>query len=161
MKLCGIVAAVKWRLVGCLFFLVSSLVGCTVWGQRPVTKWTDATGGEQLERLFWTEVKNKNWVEIETHVSATFVSLTTAGSKTRETDLDRLKQFDLQDFSIGDVDTQPNGPDLTVSYTLVLHGTVGGKPLPGTPVRGMTIWQHGDHGWIAIAHSSVPVLPTP
>ena len=145
------------RAVLTLLSLLIPLAGCTVWGEHPVTHWSDATGGEQLEKLFWEDVKHKNWVDIEKHVSQTFVSLTNAGSKTRATDLDRLKQFDLQDFSIGDVDTQPNGPDLTVSYTLVLHGTVAGKPLPGTPVRAMTIWQHGDHGWISIAHSSVPI----
>ena len=43
-----------------LLAAVLMLPACAVWREHPgSSKWTDATGGEGLERSFWKEVKAK------------------------------------------------------------------------------------------------------
>ena len=50
------------------------LSGCTMWREHPgSTKWTDATGGEGLERSFWKEVKDKKWNELGRHMAGNFI----------------------------------------------------------------------------------------
>ena len=52
------------------------LSGCTMWREHPgSTKWTDATGGEGLERSFWKEVKDKKWNELERHMAGNFMAV--------------------------------------------------------------------------------------
>jgi len=40
-----------------------------------------------------------------------------------------------------------------VTYTVALHGTSAGQPLPSEPIRMMTVWQKQSAGWMEIAHS--------
>ncbi len=133
------------------------LAGCSVpvWRQSAVRHWPQATGAEQLERLFWDDVKAKRWPELEKHMAATYVAVTAAGRFDRAQTLDHLKALELSAYTLSDCDVQPNGRDATVSCRLALQGTSGGLPIPSTPLRSMTIWQNGSHGWMAIAHSRV------
>ena len=61
--------------------LVAWAAACSMW-KNPPKGWAGATGGEQLERLLWEEVKAKNWkVEyMEEPVKGVF-SLKTATSE--------------------------------------------------------------------------------
>jgi hypothetical protein len=58
---------------------------------------------------------------------------------------------------LGDFVTQQNGPDMVVTYTVSAQGTIADRPLPLGPIHMMTVWQQIPHGWIAIAHSRVPL----
>jgi len=129
--------------------------GCTLWGEHPVRHWTDATGGEGLERNFWNEVKAKNWLELERHLAGNYVYSGPEGRLGRAAALDRLKQFRLDEYSIGDIETELNTETVVVTYTLTLRGTRDGRPLRGQPVRLLAVWQHQKTGWMAIAHSIV------
>src|SRR5512140_2470917 len=68
-------AALSCALV--LLFLPAT--GCTMWNEKPVKAWSSATGGEHLERLFWDTVKAKDWIELEKHVSPSFVYVGPSG----------------------------------------------------------------------------------
>lgn len=133
------------------------LSGCTLWPeQRQYTNnWSQSTGGEALERNFWREVKAKNWTELERHIAANFTSINPNGMNDRPGALERLKTFEVEDYSFGDVDTQMNGNTFIVTYTLVLKGTRNGKPLSAEPRRMMSVWQQQKTGWVIIAHSSI------
>ena len=131
------------------------LSGCTMWREHPgSTKWTDATGGEGLERSFWKEVKDKKWNELERHMAGNFMAVSPdQGRLDKAAALAHLQQLKLDDYTLGDFQTELNSDTFVVSYTVGMRGTIAGQPLPSEPVRMMTVWQKQKAGWMAIAHS--------
>jgi hypothetical protein len=136
--------------------LLLGTTSCTMWGEKKKNSWKTVTAGEELTRLYWQEVKQKNWTELSNHTSATVVGLTAQGTLDRETMMAHIKKMDISDFQIGEVQTQPSGEHLLVTYTLALNGTIEGKPLPKS-LRFMSVWQLVKSGWILVAQSAVPV----
>ena len=63
----------------------------------------------------------------------------------------------MEDFSLAEAQTQPNGDDMVITYTLTLRGAAEGHPIPSAPVRVMTVWQTVKNGWVEIAQSWMPV----
>jgi len=141
-----------------MFVLLSALLllpGCTMWREHPGSnKWTDATGGEGLERSFWREVKDKRWNELEHHLAGNYIAVSPEeGRLDKAAALARLQHLQLDDYTLGDVQTEMNSDTFVVSYTIAMRGTIAGQPLPSEPVRMMTVWQKQKAGWMAIAHS--------
>jgi hypothetical protein len=147
----------------CLILLLAitavSFQGCTMWKERPARTWAEATGGEGLERNFWKEVRAKNWLELERHLGGTYVSVTPQGSFNRAASLDRLRQLELSDYSLGDFLIELNGTTMIVTYTITMKGTFNGSPLTAQPLRVMSVWQQHKSGWMTIAHSAVENEP--
>jgi len=115
------------------------LAGCTLWHEHEVSNFNDATGGEGLERSFWKEVKAKRWNEIERHLSSNYVSFTPQeGRFDRTAALDHLKQLQLDEFTLGDLQTELNTDTLVVTYAITMRGRFADQPLPADPVRMMT-----------------------
>jgi Domain of unknown function (DUF4440) len=140
-----------------IFVLLAAtlLQGCTVWHQHPgSSKWTDATGGEGLERSFWKEVKDKRWNELEHHIASNYVAISPqAGRLDKAAALAQIQQLQLDDYTLGDLQGEMNSDTFVVTYTIAMRGTFGGQPLPTGPLRMMTVWQKENAGWMAIAHS--------
>jgi hypothetical protein len=149
-----------WKTCLLLAVLVPS-TGCTLWGEHPVKNWQDATGGEGLERNYWTDVKAKRWDQLGQHLAGNYVSFTPEeGRLDRAAALDHLRPLQLEEYSLGDFETELNGQTLVVTYTITMRGTYAGQTLPAAPVRMMTVWQQEKMGWVAIAHSVIgPVKP--
>jgi hypothetical protein len=145
----------RFRALLCI--LVSSLLllsACTVWRERPVVNnWSQATGGESLERSFWKEVHDKHWDELSRHLGGNYISITPSGRFDRAQALERLQQIQLADYSLGDFQIELNGNTLVVTYTLSARGTSAGHPFPQEPVRIMAVWQQQKAGWMKIAHT--------
>ncbi len=132
------------------------LAGCTMWREHQVSDFKDATGGEGLEHSLWKQVKAKHWNALESHLAGNFVSYTPEeGRLDRAAALAHLQQFQLDDFSIGDLQTELNTETLVVTYSITLRGTFAGQALPSSPVLMLTVWQKQKAGWMAIAHSVV------
>ena len=134
--------------------LCAALCACTVWRDRPAKSVSDATGGEGLVRAFWREVKDKRWADVEKHLASNFISVTASGTRDRTATLDYLKQLKLQDYSLGDFESELNGDTFVVTYTLMVRGTSNGQPLPEGAQRVLTVWQQQKTGWIEIAQSN-------
>jgi hypothetical protein len=132
--------------------LVVIMSSCSVW-KNPTKGWNGATGGEQLEHLFWDEIKAKNWAELDKHLAPTFVANSPDATRDRAVALDHWKQYDLQSVSIGEVQVQTAGADFIVTATITATGTVGGKPIPAQPIHTMTVWQQVSKGWVVVAHT--------
>ena len=150
----------KIRMMGitCLVSaVILTLTACTLWSQSKNPAWTTATGAEQFERLMWKALKDKNWVDLETHFSSNFVYLGSEGKMDKEQVMKALRTFDIKDYTLGDFTTTPSGTDIICTYTVTMKGTMGGQPIPETPTRVMTIWQQGKAGWQQIAESDVPM----
>jgi hypothetical protein len=131
------------------------LQACTMWREHPVNKWSDATGGEGLERSFWKEVKEKNWNELERHLAGNHISVGPEGRLDRAAVLEHLQKLKLDDYSLGDFQVELNTQTLVVTYTVTMRGTLDGQPLPARPVEMMSVWQRQKAGWMMIAHSVI------
>ena len=70
------------RLAVILLSATLLLYGCTMWRERPVSNFADATGGEGLERSFWKEVKSKNHLSGRKMSDAIFVARKASGALT-------------------------------------------------------------------------------
>jgi len=137
--------------------LVLSLTACSLWSQSKNPAWTTATGAEQFERLMWKALKDKNWLDLETHFSSNFVYLGAEGKMDKDQVMKVLRTADIKDYTLGDFTTTPSGTDIICTYTVTMKGTMGGKPVSESPTRVMTIWQQGKSGWQQIAESEVPM----
>jgi Domain of unknown function (DUF4440) len=149
------------RIIGVVlaFALLAVCTGCTVYGDKPKPAWDMATSGEQHERLFWDAVKAKNWADVEAHLAGTVVTEAPDAVRNKQQTMEHIRQVSLSDYSIGDVQTETNGGDLIVTYSITVHGTFAGQPLPERPMRMMSVWQPVKRGMVMIAHSSMPVAP--
>ncbi|HSE48996.1 MAG TPA: nuclear transport factor 2 family protein [Terriglobales bacterium] len=144
------------RVLSMAVVLCLSLLTTSCWEEKQPPTWKTATGPEAYEKLFWDEVKAKNWPQVEGRLGATFVAIDSEGRHDRAETMALFRQLDLQDFSLGEMKSEPNGSDMMVTYTIVMHGTYKGQPLPNTPLRMLTVWQQVKGGWIAVAHADVP-----
>jgi hypothetical protein len=133
------------------------LQACTLWREHPASsQWTDATGGEGLERSFWKEVKDKKWSELEHHIASNYVAVSPQGGRLdKAAALAQIQQLELNDYTLGEVQGEMNSDTFVVTYTVAMRGTFGGQPLPSEPLRMMTVWQKQSAGWMAIAHSVI------
>ena len=141
-----------------IFLLLAAalmLPACTVWREHAgSSKWTDATGGEGLERSFWKEVKAKRWNELEHHLASNYVAISPQGGRLDKTAaLAQIQQLQLDDYTLGDLQGEMNSDTFVVTYTVAMRGKLSGQPLPTEPLRMMTVWQREKAGWMAIAHS--------
>jgi hypothetical protein len=145
--------ALPFALLLALLFSAS----CTFNGDHPARAFSEATGGEGLERVFWKQIQAANWVEVERALSSNYAGVTPAGGLDREAALEQYRTWQLKAFSIGDLKTELNGNTIVVTYTITLNGaastTSGSQPLPSTPQHMMTVWQQQKSGWVEIAHS--------
>ncbi len=129
------------------------LAGCTAYPERPVKAFTDATGGEGLERAFWNDVQKQDWKDLQAHLAGNFVYVTSAGRLDRTQALQELQQLQIAEYSLGDLSTEMNRDAFVVSYTITLRGTAKAQALSTQPQRHVTIWQQQKSGWVAIAHT--------
>jgi len=127
--------------------------GCTMWKEKP-TAWTNATGAEQFERLFWQDVKDKNWPEVEMHLDGAYVYQSSGALRNRDATLDHMKKLEISDYALGDVEVHPGrGDTVVITYTMDLRGIYDGQPLQLSHVRMMSVWQQEKKGWSTIAHA--------
>jgi len=144
----------RLRLVAApLFLTLMFALACTMYKERPAQTFSDATGGESMERMFWKQIKEGNWAEIERVLASNYVGVTPAGSVDRDATLQQYRQWKLTDFSISDLRTELNTSTFVVTYTITFNGTSANQPLPSTPQHMMTVWQQQKKGWMVIAHS--------
>lgn len=136
-----------------LVFVMTFAPACTLYREHPARAFSEATGGEGLERVFWKELAARNWVEVERALASNYVDVTPGGTLDRAATLGQYRQWQLKEYSLGDLQTELNGNTIVVTYTITFNGTAGSQPLPSAPQHMMTVWQQQKAGWVAIAHS--------
>ena len=141
----------NWMLL--LTFALASTLACTVYRDRPARSMSEATGGESLERVFWKNVAEQKWVDIERALASNYIGSAPNGNLDRAATLEQYRQWRVKDYSLGDLKTEMNGTTIVVTYTITLNGTAGSQTLTSTPQHMMTVWQQQKAGWVAIAHS--------
>ena len=126
---------------------------CTMNREHPARSFAEATGGEGLERMFWKNIAAGNFTEIERVLASNYMGMTPGATLDRAAALDQYRQWQVKDYSLGDLKTEMNGSTFVVTYTITLNGTAGSQPLPAGPQHMMTVWQQQKAGWVEIAHS--------
>jgi len=126
---------------------------CTFYGEHSARSFSDATGGEGLERVFWKSVAAAKWIEVERVLASNYVGVAQGRTLDRAVALEQYRHWKLKDYSLGDLTTEMNGSTIVVTYTITLTGTSSADPLPAGPQRMMTVWQQQKGGWVEIAHS--------
>jgi hypothetical protein len=148
-------------LIFALTFELMSTSACTFYGDHAARAFSEATGGEGLERVFWKDVQAANWVEVERSLASNYSGVTPSGTLDRDATMKQYRTWQVKDYTLGDLNTELNGTTIVVTYTITLkgvvsNGTAGSQPLPSAPQHMMTVWQQQKSGWIVIAHSVSP-----
>lgn len=131
-----------------IVFVLVITAACTMW-QKPGTGWSAATGGEQLEKLFWDDVKARDSKSLEQHIGATFAGSGPNGPMDRAALLRELQGYQLTSVSLANCATQSNGTDLMVACIVRREGSAPGNRAVST----LSVWQQMKKGWIMVAHS--------
>jgi hypothetical protein len=143
------------RLTIAVMVFATLLAGCA--GEPKHPTWNISTGAEQHERLMWKAIQAKDWPSVEPHISATFVGVTADGQMFDRTGwLQYWKSAPAGEFSLGEVQVQPEGPDMKVTYILQMQGS-GNAATPANGVRVVSVWQQLKRGWILSATTITPV----
>ena len=141
------------RLLILLLLVCGTLAETGCWDPPKASTWSNATGAEQVERLLWQEIKAKNWSAVQPRLESAFVTQTSGAWRDRAAEIEHFKALEISDYSLGEVEVHPAGPDMVVTYKMNLRGTYQGQPLELKDVRMMTVWQQVKGGWIAVAHA--------
>jgi hypothetical protein len=141
------------RLLRILIPLVVLLAGCS--GKPKHPSWSNATGAEQFERLMWQSLHDGNWPEVERHLAPAFVGASAQGKALdRAGWIEYWKSSPPADYSLGEVQVQPAGGDMIVSYVVQFSNQSAGH----TPaLRVVSVWQSLKKGWVLISQSHTPV----
>ena len=130
--------------------------GCAGTPTHPA--WSNATGAEQHERLLWKAISEKDWVNVERHLSPTFIGVNADGqSFDRAGWLGYWKSSPLAEFSLGEVSLQPEGPDMKMTYTFHAQGARGSSPASPEGFQVISVWQEIKSRWFLTATSFTPI----
>ena len=129
--------------------LVVALTGCTLFGAKNPPTLKSATGAEQYERLFWSAVKTKNWVQVPGFLAANVVYGENGKLLAKDQVVPYLQTLNLTDFTITGMVVKPNGPDMTLTYTLQ-------RAPSNQTLNAVSVWQQTAQGWILIVHTETP-----
>ncbi len=154
---------------------IALLAGCAGEPRHPT--WNNSTGSEQHERLLWQSMKGRQWKDVESHLAPTFIGVDAAGKKyDRAGWLSYWKSTRFSDYSLGELTVNPAGPDMVVSYILIItpkavsinnensnadvNAVTNGADhniAPNQSLRVVSVWHEVKRGWILSATSLTPI----
>jgi hypothetical protein len=126
--------------------------GCTIYGEKKPPTLQSTTSAEQYERIFWSAVKAKNWQQVPGLLAANAGYQVGGKVLSKDQVVPYLQGANIADFDISGMVVKPNGPDMTLSYTLQLSPAGG----PVQTYTAMSVWQQVAKGWILIVHTQQP-----
>ncbi len=133
-----------------IFLALVLMAACNMWS-KPASGWSGATGGEQIEKLFWKDVQAKNWTEVDRRLADTFTGSGPSGTFDRNGFIKQLQTSNLSDVSLSECTVQSNGADLVVACTA--HASQAAFST-------LSIWQQLNKGWVMVAHAESPQAPS-
>ena len=105
--------------------LACSTVGCTIYGEKKPPTLSSTTSAEQYERILWQMAQKQQWNKISPLFSTTLVWNVEGKSLASGQVVPWLQSLNLKDAVVNNASVQPNGPDMTVSYTLQISNANG------------------------------------
>ncbi len=132
--------------------LLVSLTGCTFFGEKNPPSLKSTSSAEQYERILWSTVKDKKWQQIPGLLAENLMYSVNGKVLSKDQVIPYLQGLHIADSTITEMVAKPNGPDMTLHYTLQLS-SAGGPPQTVTAV---SVWQQVGSNWILIAHMEQP-----
>jgi hypothetical protein len=130
--------------------LTASIIGCTVFPEKNPPTLASTTSAEQHERILWQMVQKGQWDKVSPLFATTLVWNANGKSLTSDQVVPYLKSLNLRDAVVREASIQPNGPDMTITYTLQLS-LANGAPQEYSV---FSVWQQlKNGGYVLIAHS--------
>ncbi len=130
--------------------LACSAIGCTIYGEKKPPTLVSTTSAEQYERILWQMAQKQQWNKISPLLSTTLVWNVDGKSLTSGQVVPYLQSLNLKDAVVNNASVQPNGPNMTVIYTLQISGANGAPQ----NLSVFSVWQQMKNGsYILIAHS--------
>ena len=130
--------------------------GCTIYGEKKPPTLKSTTSAEQYERIFWSSVKAKNWQRVPGLLAANVMYSVGGKVLSKDQVMPYLQGANIADFNISGMVVKPNGPDMTLSYTLQLSPAAW----PVQTYTAISVWQQVAQGWILIVHTEQPQAAT-
>jgi hypothetical protein len=131
------------------------IAGCAG-GEPKHPTWNNSTGAEQHERLMWKAIQEKDWANVERRLSPTFVGVNADGRMfDRAGWLELWKSGKVAEFSLGELQVQPEGPDMKVTY--ILHVPASGAATAPAGQRVVSVWQQLKTRWLLSTTSITPI----
>jgi hypothetical protein len=138
-------------LAGCL-----TLTGCTIYGEKKPPTLKSTTSAEQYEHIFWSTVKAKKWEQIPGMLAANVMYSVGGKILSKDQVIPYLQSANVTDFIITGMVVKPNGPDMTLNYTLQLSTPAG----PVQTYTAISVWQQVQSGWILTVHTEQSQSPS-
>src|SRR3984885_6237476 len=139
--------------IASLLAAAMTLSGCTIYGVKNPPTVKSTTSAEQYERIFWSTVKAKNWQQLPGLLAANVMYNVGGKVLSKDQVIPYLQGLNLADFTITGMVVKPNGPDMTLNYTLQLS-SAGGSLQTYTAI---SVWQQVAQGnWILTVHTEQP-----
>jgi hypothetical protein len=152
----NIEALLSWRSFAPFAVMFCAFLAGCAGGEPKHPTWNNSTGAEQHERLLWKAIQDKDWVNVERCLSPTFVGVNAEGRMfDRAGWLELWKSAQVTEFSLGELQVQPEGPDMKVTYILSLPAS-GKSPAPAGQ-RVVSVWQQLKTRWLLSATSITPI----
>ena len=139
-------------LVGGLLAAGLGLAGCTIFPEQKSPTLAMTTSAEQNERIFWQMVHKQEWAKLQPLLAANVVWTLPGKTLTRDEIVPYLQGLPAGDYVIGAVTLKPNGPDMTVAYTMQM-GAAGGAT---KSVSVVSVWQQVKGGYVMTVRSEQP-----
>lgn len=128
-------------------------LGCTEGKPPQAQNWSTATGAEAHERLWWKAIQDRDFPNAERRLASIYTLTAPSGILGRDKAMQYFQSLDLTSINIGEMQVNPEGPDMIVSYTATIQTKSSSAP---QRYYMTTVWQQVKRGWIQIAHSEVP-----
>jgi hypothetical protein len=132
--------------------LLAAVTGCTIYGDKKPPTLKSTSSAEQYERILWSDVQDKRWLHVPGLLSNNLMYSISGKVMGKDQVISYLQSENITGVSITNMVVKPNGPDMTLHYTLQLSPT-GGSPQTFTAV---SVWQQVGSNWILIAHMEQP-----
>lgn len=132
--------------------LLAALTGCTIYGDKKPPTLKSTSSAEQYERILWKTVQEKRWVQVPGLLSNNLMYSTSGKVLGKDQTISYLQSENITGVSITNMAVKPNGPDMTLNYTLQLSLASG----PPQTLTAVSVWQQVGSDWILIAHMEQP-----
>lgn len=114
------------------------------------------------EKDIWEMMKAKNPDGLAAMLADDFVYVSEDGVYDKAGTVDGIKGVAPTDISLADWKVVMLDKDAAVvTYTIILKGTSGGKPIRETPVRAGSLWANRGGKWVGVFHQDTTVTEPP
>lgn len=103
-----------------------------------------------LERQSWEAVKNKDYTELGSLMTAGYHEIDMDGRRNKTAALDNARNLTLTNYSMSDVKLSVLGKDAALlTYEVVFTGTFKGQPMPTQPFYYGVVYVRWHGKWLA------------